>query len=123
MALTFLDPSGGRYGIPTWPWGFAPGHLFTRGQLREMGFRPAPRVEPAGQLMWRTRRAPDARTALLWDVRATVQRTTPSVAQLVQLADARSRKCVCGACGVQAPYVIPLRLGTCLDCAGRTVAA
>ncbi|MFC6080742.1 hypothetical protein [Sphaerisporangium aureirubrum] len=26
----FFDPTGTRYGVPTWPWWMAPPHLLTR---------------------------------------------------------------------------------------------
>jgi hypothetical protein len=32
-----FDPSGARFGIPTYPWRFAPDGLATRRQLRRFG--------------------------------------------------------------------------------------
>ena len=34
------DPTGARYGIPTYPWRLAPDGLATRRQLRARGLRP-----------------------------------------------------------------------------------
>ena len=36
----FFDPSGARYGIPTYPWRLAPDGYATRRQLRARGLRP-----------------------------------------------------------------------------------
>ncbi|WUI00952.1 hypothetical protein OHR68_03780 [Spirillospora sp. NBC_00431] len=40
-AARFFDPTGVRYGIPTWPWRMAPEHLRTRRQLAAAGQRAA----------------------------------------------------------------------------------
>lgn len=53
-----FDPSGARYGIPTYPWKFAPDddQLATRRQLRARGLRPG--GQPiAAQIMRINRRA------------------------------------------------------------------
>src|SRR5699024_7268849 len=50
----FYDPTGQRFGIPTYPRGLAPAGLATRTQLRELGLRPGGQ-EPAAQLAWATR--------------------------------------------------------------------
>ncbi|OHV44901.1 RRQRL motif-containing zinc-binding protein [Pseudofrankia sp. BMG5.36] len=115
----FLDPAGTRYGIPTWPWRMTPDHLATRGQLAAMGLRPT--GDPVAQLMWRSRRAASGvRTAALYHLADTVLRTPPAPGRLAQLAAARARRRLCPGCGADAGYVIPARLGVCLDCHDRT---
>lgn len=114
-----LDPTGARHGIPTYPRRMAPAHLATRNQIREMGFRPV--AGPVAQLMWpgapgRRRPGESARTAALFDLAATVQRTPASLARHEQLADARARQRICPDCHRDVGYVIPARYGACLDC-------
>ncbi len=118
--MRFYDPTGQRYGTPTWPWGMAPAHLATRAQIRLFGFRPV--AGPVGQLMWagapgRRPAGARVRTAALFDLADTVQHTPPSPARLVQLAAARARRRVCPACTADVGYVLPAHLGLCLDCA------
>jgi hypothetical protein len=36
----FFDPTGDRYGIPTYPWKYAPDGYATRRGLRALGLRP-----------------------------------------------------------------------------------
>jgi hypothetical protein len=38
--VQFYDPYGHRYGIPTYPYHWAPKHLYTTRQLRARGLRP-----------------------------------------------------------------------------------
>jgi hypothetical protein len=44
------DPVGKRWGIPTYPWRWAPEGLATKRQLRALGLRPGGQ-EPVGQVM------------------------------------------------------------------------
>lgn len=121
--VAFYDPAGARHGgLPTWPWGAAPAHLLTRGQLRAQGLRPGGQP-PAGQIRWRSRKAAHAgwvREALLYDERLALPRRTPSAAQLQALARALAARRWCPRCGTHAGYVLPTRLGVCLDCATPT---
>jgi hypothetical protein len=114
--VAFLDPTGRRWGLPTFPYRMAPDGLHTRVQLRAMGLRPT--GGPAAQLMWRSRRAAagGVRTALLYALADTVARTPASPARLAQLARARAARRVCPTCRADAGYVIPASLGECLDC-------
>ena len=48
----FHDPTGARYGIPTFWWRGAPAGLATRRQLRAAGLRPGGQ-DIAAQVMWR----------------------------------------------------------------------
>ncbi|WP_338083906.1 RRQRL motif-containing zinc-binding protein [Candidatus Frankia nodulisporulans] len=117
--IRFLDPDGTRYGIPTWPWGMAPSGLYTRTQLREIGFRPTSPGDPVGQLMWRSRRgdAGGIRTAILYPIGQTVQRTAATSRQMAALDRAHAARKICPDCRENVGYTIPTHLGTCLDCA------
>lgn len=67
----FLDTTGARYGIPTYPWGWSKHFdpdLATKAQLRQRGLSIAG-LEVVAQLMWASRRAGSirgVRTAALY---------------------------------------------------------
>ena len=50
--VQFYDPDGRRYGIPTYPYHWAPKHLYTARQLRAHGLRPGGQ-SPIAQILWR----------------------------------------------------------------------
>ena len=50
--VEFYDPDGTRYGLPTYPYHWAPKHLLTIRQLRARGLRPGGQ-QPAAQILWR----------------------------------------------------------------------
>ena len=50
--VQFYDPDGRRYGIPTYPYHWAPKHLYTTRQLRARGLRPGGQA-PTAQILWR----------------------------------------------------------------------
>lgn len=50
--VQFYDPDGRRYGIPTYPYRWAPRHLYTARQLRARGLRPGGQA-PTAQILWR----------------------------------------------------------------------
>ena len=50
--MVFYDPTGERYGIPTYPYRMAPTGLATLRQLRNQNLRPGDQ-DVAAQLMWR----------------------------------------------------------------------
>ena len=50
--VEFYDPDGTRYGLPTYPYHWAPRHLATVRQLRARGLRPGGQ-QPAAQILWR----------------------------------------------------------------------
>jgi hypothetical protein len=113
------DPSGERYGIPTWSWGQAPRHLLTRAQLAARGLRPGGQPV-AGQVLWRSRRARATgwvRAAYLYDVTLARPKRPATPAQLRALARALAARRICPRCHRDVGYVLPRRLGTCLDCA------
>ncbi|MFC7331469.1 RRQRL motif-containing zinc-binding protein [Marinactinospora rubrisoli] len=119
----FLDPTGERYGIPTYGWGWAKAFdpdLLTRSQLRAQGLRPGGQ-QPVAQLMWRSRRARDRsgiRIAYLYDRRraAPVRPMTP--ARREALAAAMRARRTCPTCETVYPWCIPTSLGECPACAG-----
>lgn len=115
----FFDPTGARYGIPTWPWRMAPPHLRTRRQLAAEGLRPGGQPV-AGQVLWHSRRyhAPGGvRAAFLYDVRFALPKRTPTDRQRAALGKALAARRHCPTCHRDAGYVLPRHLGTCLECA------
>ena len=128
VTARFWDPEGVRFGVPTWPWRLAPAGLATRRQLAAAGLRPAGQPA-AGQVVWLSRRRvpagrpPAVRWALLYRVELAAPRREPSIAQLVALAKADQARRTCRTCGRVRGYVIPRRLGECLDCAPEYAAA
>jgi len=50
--VQFYDPDGRRYGIPTYPYHWAPKCLYTARQLRARGLRPGGQA-PIAQILWR----------------------------------------------------------------------
>jgi len=119
--VAFWDPDGSRFGLPTWPWGMAPAHLLTRTQLRARGLRPG--GQPVqGQVLWRSRRAAHCgwvRAAYLYDVNLAKPRRPASPAQMRALAKALAARRTCPRCGIDRGYVLPRRVGACLECASE----
>ncbi|WP_031072343.1 RRQRL motif-containing zinc-binding protein [Streptomyces sp. NRRL S-118] len=105
------DPTGERYGIPTFPWRMAPDGLATRRQLRARGLR-----------LWYSRRywckgTSPIRVAYLYrlDLAKPVRPMTP--AKWAVLAKANAAQRVCPECRRDAGYRIPTSLGMCVSCA------
>ncbi|WP_042403181.1 RRQRL motif-containing zinc-binding protein [Streptacidiphilus carbonis] len=113
--MRFYDPTGTRYGIPTYPFHLAPDGLLTRRQLRARGLRPAGQPV-AAQLMWFSRLGEGPRVAYLYrlDLARPVRAMTP--AKATALAAAMRARRTCPACHLDAGYVIPTSLGTCVPC-------
>ncbi|MFF4294817.1 RRQRL motif-containing zinc-binding protein [Streptomyces vinaceus] len=110
-----IDPTGARYGIPTFPWRLAPDGLATRRQLRALGLRPGGQ-DIAGQVLRpRYRRGPLAAFLYRIDRAKPVRPMTP--AKTAALAKANTARRTCPACRSDAGYVIPASLGTCVPCA------
>ncbi|MEV0254420.1 RRQRL motif-containing zinc-binding protein [Streptomyces sp. NPDC050732] len=112
-----FDPTGARYGIPTYPWQYAPAGLATRRQLRARGLRPG--GQPiAGQVMLRHRgRKSGAKVAFLYRVdRAALVRPMTS-RKWGALALAMLARRTCPVCGVIYSYCLPTSLGMCVLCA------
>ncbi|GAA4684853.1 RRQRL motif-containing zinc-binding protein [Streptomyces youssoufiensis] len=111
------DPTGARYGIPTYPWRLAPDGLATRRQLRACGLRPAGQPV-AAQIMRRSRRR-KAGVAIAYlyrlDLARPVRAMTPG--RVRALAAAMRARRTCPGCRVDAGYCIPTSLGLCVTCA------
>ena len=108
----FLDPTGAKFGVPTFPWGWS--HTFdpdlrTKAQLREEGLSIAG-LEVAGQLMWRSTRAGSrngVRTAHLYQrsLARPVRPLTP--AQERALTRAHLARHTCAECGRVWDFYLP----------------
>src|ERR1700761_6384441 len=118
--MRFYDPTGARYGTPTFPFRLAPDGYATRRQLRARGLRLGGQPV-AAQLMWRSRRyGYRVRVAYLYrlDLALPVRAMTPG--RWAALAAANTARRTCPDCGRDAGYTIPTSLGCCLTCADNT---
>jgi CxxC motif-containing protein (DUF1111 family) len=112
--LRFYDPTGARYGIPTYPYRWAPPGLLTRRQLATLGLRPG--GQPiAAQILWRNGR----RVAYLYRQDLALPKRAATPAQMVAIGKALRARRTCTSCGHTLPYYIPRSLGECLTCAER----
>jgi hypothetical protein len=109
--MVFYDPTGAKYGIPTYPFKMAPTGLATLRQLHAENLRPGGQ-DVAAQLMWRRGK----RVAYLYRIDLAKPKRVASPAQLAALDKANRAKRVCPVCGHLQPYQIPRRTGACLDC-------
>ena len=112
VAVRFYDPTGARYGLPTYPYRWAPAGLLRRRQLRARGLRPGGQ-DIAAQILWRKGR----RVAYLYREDLALPKRTATPAQLAAIAKALRARRTCGTCGVEKSYYIRRSLGECLDCA------
>ena len=113
--IEFYDPDGHRYGLPTYPYRWAPAHLATVRQLRASGLRPG--GQPiAAQILWWHRK--QQRVAYLYDIAKAKTKRAASPAQLLAIGRALLARRTCGTCRQVKGYYIPRRYGECLDCAG-----
>lgn len=115
------DPTGARYGIPTFPWRLAPDGFATRRQLRAAGLRPGGQ-DVAAQVLWYSRRywrkgCSPLRVAYLYriDLAKPVRPMTPG--KWAALAKANAARRICPQCRTDAGYRIPTSLGMCVACA------
>ncbi|MCQ8830689.1 RRQRL motif-containing zinc-binding protein [Streptomyces malaysiensis] len=110
------DPSGARYGIPTFPWRLAPDGMATRRQLRARGLRPG--GQPiAAQVMRANRRAGGTQVAFLYRLDRAKRVRPMTAAKSAALAAAMLARRTCPACRTDAGYCIPTSLGLCVTCA------
>lgn len=110
----FYDPDGHRYGLPTYPWKFAPAGLATVRQLRAKGLRPGGQ-EPFAQILWRHRK--QRRVAYLYREDLSLPRRHATPAQLAAIGKALQARRTCPSCRTEKPYCIPRSTGECNDCA------
>ncbi|SNS72020.1 RRQRL motif-containing zinc-binding protein [Actinomadura mexicana] len=113
--LTYYDPTGVRYGLPTYPYRWAPTGLLTRRQLRERGLRPGGQPV-AAQILWRD----GARVAYLYRENLAKPKRTATPAQRAAIDKALRARRICSTCGRERWYYIPRSLGECLDCAEQS---
>ena len=114
--VQFYDPDGRRYGIPTYPYHWAPKHLYTTRQLRARGLRPGGQ-SPTAQILWRR----GLRVAYLYRADLALPRRQATPAQLAAIGKALRARRTCPTCGIEKPYYIPRSLGECPDCTDKAV--
>ncbi|MGW1765332.1 RRQRL motif-containing zinc-binding protein [Streptomyces sp. NPDC002073] len=110
-----FDPTGATYGIPTYPWRYAPDGLATRRQLRAAGLRPGGQPVVAQLLSPRRRREPLVAHLYRVDRAKPVRSMTSRKWGALALAMLARR--TCPECRTDAGYVIPASLGMCVMCA------
>ncbi|MFF7204239.1 RRQRL motif-containing zinc-binding protein [Streptomyces sp. NPDC008141] len=110
-----FDPNGARYGLPTYPWRYAPDGFATRRQLRARGLRPGGQPIAAQILRPRYRRGPLVAYLYRLDKAKPVRPMTPN--RRAALTKAMLARRTCPQCRTDAGYVIPASLGTCVTCA------
>ncbi|GGN26249.1 RRQRL motif-containing zinc-binding protein [Streptomyces fuscichromogenes] len=110
-----FDPNGARFGIPTYPWRYAPDGLATRRQLRARGLRPGGQPVAGQILRPRYRRGPLVAYLYRLDKALPVRPMTPGRRRALECA-MRARR-TCPKCRTDAGYVIPASLGLCIPCA------
>lgn len=110
----YVDPTGDRYGIPTFSWRSAPAGYATARQLRADGLRPG--GQPiAAQILWRG--IGGTRAAYLYRVDLAKPKRTATPRQRAAIGRALTARRRCRTCAVIRPYYIPRSLGECLTCA------
>lgn len=117
IVAAYYDPDGHRYGLPTYPYHWAPAGLLTVRQLRAKGLRPGGQVV-AAQILWRHRR--HTRVAYLYREDQSKPKRHATPAQLQAIARALKARRTCPTCGQEKDYCIPLSRGECNDCATGT---
>lgn len=98
--------------VPVYDFGQAPRELATRAQLCAANLRPG--QQPiAARLRWRH----GTRFAHLYRIDRAEPKRQLTPAQIAATERAKQRRRTCPSCGQHRPYLIPRRLGECLDCA------
>ncbi|AEM80603.1 RRQRL motif-containing zinc-binding protein [Streptomyces violaceusniger] len=111
-----FDPAGARWGIPTYPWRYAPDdRLATRRQLRARGLRPG--GQPiAAQVMRVNRRTGEVRVAYLYRIDRAKQVRPMTSRKWGALALAMLARRTCPRCRLDVGYCIPRSRGICGLC-------
>ena len=105
----FDDPTGRRYGLPTYGWNTAPTGLATRRQLRAMGLQPA-RQRPAGQVMWARGRSAPA-IAYLYRIEDSKPKKPATPGQRKAVAAMLAARSTCTTCAVNYGHCLPRSWG------------
>ncbi|MEU8715791.1 RRQRL motif-containing zinc-binding protein [Streptomyces sp. NPDC048663] len=112
-----FDPSGARFGVPTYPWKFAPNGYATRRQLRASGLRPG--GQPVAAQVMRSHRGRKAGVQVAYLYR--VDRAKPvrpmTSRKWGALALAMLARRTCPKCRITYSYCLPTSLGMCVLCA------
>ncbi len=111
MYIEFYDPSGEHYGLPTYPYRWAPDGLLTVRQLRARGLRPGGQ-DIAAQILWRKGR----RVAYLYRADLAKPKRTATPAQRAAIERALTARRTCPECKQVKDHYIPRRYGECFDC-------
>ncbi|MEU1269880.1 RRQRL motif-containing zinc-binding protein [Streptomyces sp. NPDC005799] len=110
-----FDPSGARYGVPTYPWKLAPDGYATRRQLRARGLRPG--GQPiAAQVMRINRRTGGPRIAYLYRLDLALPVRPMTSRKWGALALAMLARQTCPSCRITYDYCISRRYGLCGMC-------
>ncbi|KMS70476.1 hypothetical protein ACM01_31395 [Streptomyces viridochromogenes] len=112
-----FDPTGARFGVPTYPWHFAPDGYATRRQLRERGLRPGGQPVAAQVMRQHRGRKAGVQVAYLYreDLAKPVRPMTSR--KWGALALAMLARQTCPKCRVIYSYCLPTSLGMCILCA------
>jgi hypothetical protein len=94
-SVVVSDPTGERYGFPTYRWGDAPKHLMTRRQLAAAGLRKGGQ-DPVAVMRHYTE---GWQVAYLYDSRTAPQRRPWTAAKQAAVQKAADAKNKCRACG------------------------
>ncbi|MEV6057527.1 RRQRL motif-containing zinc-binding protein [Streptomyces sp. NPDC052107] len=112
-----FDPSGARFGVPTYPWRFAPDGYATRRQLRAAGLRPGGQPVAAHVMRRHRGRKSGYQVAYLYRVDCATPVQPMASRKWGALALAMLARRTCPKCRITYSYCIPTSLGVCLLCA------
>jgi hypothetical protein len=110
----FYDPGGQKFGLPTYPYRWAPDIYATVRQLRAQGLRPGGQ-QPAAQVLWKHHGK--RRVAYLYLKALALPKRSATPAQLIAIGKALTARMTCPQCRGWKPYCIPTSIGMCNDCA------
>jgi hypothetical protein len=116
IRVEFYDPTGSRYGFPTFPFRYAPDGLATLRQLRAAGLRPGGN-DPVAQILWRHRK--QTRIAYLYRIDLAKPKRTATPAQRTAIDKALLARRTCPVCRQLKDYFMPRSTGACLICEPR----
>lgn len=109
--FAYYDPTGTRYGLPTYPYRSAPEGYATVRQLRALGLRPGGQ-EPSAKILWRR----GLRVAYLYKTDLAKPKRTATPSQLAAIGKALRARRTCPTCHEVKWYYIPRRYGECNNC-------
>ncbi|MEV6194782.1 RRQRL motif-containing zinc-binding protein [Streptomyces sp. NPDC051920] len=112
-----FDPTGARFGIPTYPWRFAPNGYATRRQLRASGLRPGGQSVAAQVMRHHRGRKAGVQVAYLYQIDRAKPIRPMTSRKWGALALAMLARRTCPNCQITYSYCIPTSLGMCILCA------